>query len=85
MAESEFKRLFSPLKIGPITVPNRIVCTAHWTCYFLQDEPPNERLMHYLAVRARGGVKETYAVGHCLTSRLLPDSIWDGAHVGRLL
>jgi mycofactocin system FadH/OYE family oxidoreductase 2 len=56
MAESEFKHLFSPIKVGNITVPNRIVCTAHWTCYFPQDEPPNERLMYYLAARARGGV-----------------------------
>jgi 2,4-dienoyl-CoA reductase-like NADH-dependent reductase (Old Yellow Enzyme family) len=56
MAVQEFRHLFSPLKIGTMTVPNRIVCPAHWTCYFPQDEPPNERLMHYLATRARGGV-----------------------------
>jgi len=55
MAAQAFKHLFSPLKIGPITVRNRIVCSAHWTCFFPQDEPPNERLMHYLAARARGG------------------------------
>jgi mycofactocin system FadH/OYE family oxidoreductase 2 len=55
MAESEFKRLFSPLKIGTMTVRNRIVCPAHWTCFFPQDEPPNERLMCYLAARAKGG------------------------------
>jgi mycofactocin system FadH/OYE family oxidoreductase 2 len=55
MAAQEFKHLFSPLKIGPMTVPNRIVCPAHWTCFFPQDAPPNERLMYYLAARARGG------------------------------
>jgi pyruvate/2-oxoglutarate dehydrogenase complex dihydrolipoamide dehydrogenase (E3) component len=33
----------------------------------------------------KGEVKEIYAVGQCLAPRLLPDSIWDGAHVGRLL
>ncbi len=55
MAAQEFKHLFSPLKIGTITVPNRIVFPAHWTCFFVQDEPPNERLMHYMAARAKGG------------------------------
>jgi hypothetical protein len=33
----------------------------------------------------KGEVKEIYAVGHCLAPRLLNDSIWDGARVGRLL
>jgi NADPH-dependent 2,4-dienoyl-CoA reductase/sulfur reductase-like enzyme len=33
----------------------------------------------------KGKVKEIYAVGHCLAPRLLDDSIWDGARVGRLL
>jgi NADPH-dependent 2,4-dienoyl-CoA reductase/sulfur reductase-like enzyme len=30
-------------------------------------------------------VKEIYAVGHCLAPRLLQDSVWDGANVGRWL
>jgi pyruvate/2-oxoglutarate dehydrogenase complex dihydrolipoamide dehydrogenase (E3) component len=33
----------------------------------------------------KGKVKEIYAVGQCLAPRLLDDSIWDGARVGRLL
>jgi 2,4-dienoyl-CoA reductase-like NADH-dependent reductase (Old Yellow Enzyme family)/thioredoxin reductase len=33
----------------------------------------------------KGKVKEIYAVGQCLSPRLLSDSIWDGARVGRLL
>jgi mycofactocin system FadH/OYE family oxidoreductase 2 len=55
MAAQEFSHLFSPLKIGTMTVRNRIVLPAHWTCFFPQDQPPNERLMHYLAARAKGG------------------------------
>jgi mycofactocin system FadH/OYE family oxidoreductase 2 len=55
MASQEFQHLFSPLKIGTMTVPNRIVCPAHWTCYYPQDAPPNERLRHYLEARAKGG------------------------------
>jgi mycofactocin system FadH/OYE family oxidoreductase 2 len=56
MAAQEFKHLFSPLRIGSMTVRNRIVFPAHWTCFFPQDQPPNERMMHYLAARAKGGV-----------------------------
>jgi mycofactocin system FadH/OYE family oxidoreductase 2 len=55
MGEQELKHLFSPIKIGNMTVNNRIVFPAHWTCFFSQDKPPNERLMHYLAARAKGG------------------------------
>jgi len=33
----------------------------------------------------KGEVKEIYAVGQCLSPRLLPDSIWDGTRVGRWL
>lgn len=53
MAAQEFKHLFSPLKIGAMMVPNRIVFPAHWTCFFVQDEPPNERLMHYLLTQEK--------------------------------
>jgi thioredoxin reductase len=33
----------------------------------------------------KGKVNEIYAVGHCLSPRLLPGAIWDGAVVGRIL
>ena len=55
MAEQEFKHLFSPIKIGNITLRNRIVCPAHCTAFYGEGEAPNERMMHYLAARARGG------------------------------
>jgi mycofactocin system FadH/OYE family oxidoreductase 2 len=56
MAEQEFRCLFSPIKIGKVTLRNRIVCPAHCTAFFGEGEPPNERMAHYLAARARGGV-----------------------------
>ena len=56
MAEQEFKHLFSPLKIGTMTVRNRIVFPAHWPWFFAAHEAPNERAMHYFAARAKGGV-----------------------------
>lgn len=52
-----FPHLFSPLKIGPLTVPNRIVCLPHGTYY---DEHgtglPGDKLIGYWVSKARGGV-----------------------------
>ena len=50
----QFKYLFSPLKIGRITVPNRISFSAHLTS-FAEGCLPAERHVHYYATRARGG------------------------------
>jgi len=50
----QFKFLFSPLRIGKITVPNRISFSAHLTN--LSDHNlPSERWLYYLAERAKGG------------------------------
>jgi mycofactocin system FadH/OYE family oxidoreductase 2 len=63
MAEqSQFKYLFTPLKIGPVVIRNRLMITAHGTGYV--DPNPNighpglygERYAYYLAERAKGGV-----------------------------
>jgi len=56
LAEREFRHLFTPLKIGTMTVRNRIVFPAHWAWLFAAHEAPNERAMHYFAARAKGGV-----------------------------
>lgn len=50
----QFPHLFSPLRIGRVTVPNRISFSAHLT-NFSNDGLPTERLTSYLAARARGG------------------------------
>ena len=50
----QFKFLFSPLRIGRITVPNRISFSAHLT-NLAENNLPGERQMYYLAERARGG------------------------------
>ena len=47
--------LFTPLKIGNITVSNRIVFSAHLTNY-AEDFMPTERHSYYYRERARGGV-----------------------------
>ncbi len=50
----QFPHLFSPLRIGRVTVPNRISFSAHLT-NLAEKGLPTERLVHYLTARARGG------------------------------
>ena len=51
----QFKHLFTPFKIGPVTVPNRIVFGAHEHRLQMPIGPPNERVVHYYEARAKGG------------------------------
>jgi 2,4-dienoyl-CoA reductase-like NADH-dependent reductase (Old Yellow Enzyme family) len=46
--------LFSPLAIGPVTLPNRIVSTSHQTS-LVHDHLPTDDLIAYHEERARGG------------------------------
>jgi 2,4-dienoyl-CoA reductase-like NADH-dependent reductase (Old Yellow Enzyme family) len=56
-----FEHLFAPLRIGPLTARNRVVCGAHFTMFsepaevFGEPGYCGERLGRYLADRARGG------------------------------
>jgi mycofactocin system FadH/OYE family oxidoreductase 2 len=50
----QFKFLFSPLRIGAVTVPNRISFSAHLT-NLAENNLPSARQAYYLAERARGG------------------------------
>ncbi|MBI2875753.1 MAG: FAD-dependent oxidoreductase [Candidatus Tectomicrobia bacterium] len=50
-----FEYLFSPLQIRHLTVPNRVVFSAHVTNFPDQNHLPTERQLHYYAERARGG------------------------------
>jgi 2,4-dienoyl-CoA reductase-like NADH-dependent reductase (Old Yellow Enzyme family) len=49
-----FDALFSPLKIVPITIVNRIQITPHQQQYFF-DCLPTDTLIHYYIERAKGG------------------------------
>ena len=51
-----FKYLFTPIKIGPMTVPNRIVMNAHAHRFYSSTGAPNERAINYYVTRAKGGV-----------------------------
>jgi mycofactocin system FadH/OYE family oxidoreductase 2 len=50
-----FERLLSPIRIGRLDVPNRVLVTAHATNYVDAHGFPDERAAHYYAERARGG------------------------------
>jgi mycofactocin system FadH/OYE family oxidoreductase 2 len=53
-AGGRYKHLFSPLRIGPLTVRNRVVFSAHLTNY-AQDGHPTAQHAAYYAARAAGG------------------------------
>jgi mycofactocin system FadH/OYE family oxidoreductase 2 len=52
---AQFKHLFTPLEIGSFTVRNRIVSTAHLTC-FADRGLPSERHLDYWVSKAKGGI-----------------------------
>jgi 2,4-dienoyl-CoA reductase (NADPH2) len=53
-AGGRYRHLFSPLRLGPLTVPNRIVFSAHLTNY-AEGGMPTEQHAAYYAARAAGG------------------------------
>ncbi|MBK1786954.1 mycofactocin system FadH/OYE family oxidoreductase 2 [Prauserella cavernicola] len=53
-ATSRYRHLFSPLRLGPVTLANRVVFSAHLTNY-AHDGLPSEQHAAYYAARARGG------------------------------
>ncbi len=54
LSRTMFDRVFSPIRIGAVEVPNRIVRTAHATAF--SRGPINDDLIAYHLERARGGV-----------------------------
>ncbi len=53
-AGGRYRHLFTPLRLGPVTVANRIVFSAHLTNY-ATDGLPTEQHAAYYAARAAGG------------------------------
>jgi mycofactocin system FadH/OYE family oxidoreductase 2 len=54
MSGGQYRYLFSPLKLGPVTVSNRVVFAAHLTNY-AEHGRPSEQHAAYYAARAAGG------------------------------
>ena len=52
----EFKHLFSPIKLGPMTVRNRIVASSHATNLMSPIGPSTDRSLYYYLSKAKGGV-----------------------------
>ena len=80
--ESVFPHLFSPLRLGPVTLPSRVVLPAHLTNY-AEDGLPTARHAAYYAARAAGGAglvvteEHTVAPGDRAYERLIRG--WDDA------
>jgi len=53
---SDYPALFSPISIGSMQLPNRIVMSPMTTDYGTFEQEPSERLLAYLEERAKGGV-----------------------------
>ncbi|HLH45955.1 MAG TPA: mycofactocin system FadH/OYE family oxidoreductase 2, partial [Acidimicrobiales bacterium] len=53
-APGRYRYLFSPIRLGPVTLANRIVFAAHLTNY-AEDGRPSEQHAAYYEARARGG------------------------------
>jgi mycofactocin system FadH/OYE family oxidoreductase 2 len=51
-----FSHLLSPIRVGRLDLPNRVLITAHATNYVDGTNLPDARAVHYYAERARGGV-----------------------------
>lgn len=49
-------KLLEPIHIGPMRLKNRIVMAPMTTNYGNEDQTPSERLIAFLAERAKGGV-----------------------------
>lgn len=60
-----FPRTFSPGKIGPLELRNRLIMSLYPT-KFIQNNMVTERLVAYFAARARGGVSMIVLDGACL-------------------
>jgi len=53
---NQFKYLFTPIKLGPVLVKNRIVFSGHETLYgFFDKRYDPERYLEYQRARAKGG------------------------------
>jgi 2,4-dienoyl-CoA reductase-like NADH-dependent reductase (Old Yellow Enzyme family)/thioredoxin reductase len=51
----QFQYLFSPIEVGRMTVPNRIVVPGHFPALRDEDSLPGERLAAYWESKAKGG------------------------------
>ena len=80
MMTPPFPTLFSPLKVGPRTVKNRICCSAHAEAMAV-DGMPGERTVRYYELKARGGVGFIMCFGSASVHPSSPGSDWNGVEL----
>ena len=73
------KQVFSPIAIGPVEIPNRVVRTGHGTG--LGGGTISDQLIDYHVARARGGVGLTIIELMAVHSSAYPFLTADGAGV----
>jgi len=83
MTGQELKHLFTPIKIGNVTIPNRIFITAHEGQYFPGAAEPSERAVNYFRARAKGGAGVIVTAGHYpfRTTTLAPSTAYESDSV----
>ena len=71
----EFKMLFTPIRVGNLTLTNRIASTAH-VPGFADKGYPTEQYCRYHAEKARGGVGLTITGGSASVHPTSPAAEW---------
>ncbi|MEE9198453.1 MAG: N-methylproline demethylase, partial [Dehalococcoidia bacterium] len=80
MVTSQFKHLFSPFQLRNLTLPNRIVSTAHATA-LADNGKPGPRLNAYHAEKARGGCGLVMVYGAAAVHPTSPAADWGGVEL----
>src|SRR5215813_6358818 len=70
------RHLFSPLRVGSLTLKNRIFSTAHAEA-MAEDGKPGRRLSAYHEAKARGGAALTIIGGSTSVHPSSPSSAWN--------
>lgn len=80
----DFPHVFSPLRIGPVEMANRIGVSAHFAGWWATEGLPNDAFRAYVEERARGGVG-LFIIGDANQPRTVEEATFQGGRVGRLL
>ncbi|MSU69344.1 MAG: FAD-binding protein [Opitutaceae bacterium] len=77
---STFPLLFSPIQIGPLTVKNRICCSAHADA-LAENGMPTDRTVRYYELKARGGLGFMMCFGSASVHATSPAKDWNGVEL----
>ena len=77
---TSFPHLFSPIQIGPLTVKNRICCSAHADA-LAEDGMPTDRTVRYYELKARGGLGFMMCFGSASVHPTSTARDWNGVEL----